>query len=119
MANALNQKPFSGAWTYQSLVDAGLISADGSQGGSGFKRCKSPRWLCERKFALTNNEKDWDECTSTPFLFNPEQKQLISYSDAESNAAKVKWLQANGVAGWSLWETSDFSQCSSGSLGTR
>lgn len=34
-------------------------------------------------------ERHWDNCTSTPFLFNPETRVLITYDDAESAALKA------------------------------
>lgn len=31
----------------------------------------------------------WDECTSTPFLFNSATRGFIAYDDAQSSAAKA------------------------------
>jgi GH18 family chitinase len=47
-----------------------LLSSNGSTGLNGFKR-------------------RFDSCSQTPFLFNPDKKQLIAYDDGKSASVKA------------------------------
>ncbi|KAF9558512.1 glycoside hydrolase family 18 protein [Agrocybe pediades] len=45
----------------------------------------------------------WDDSSSTPYLFNPEKKVLVTFDNTRSLAAKVKFAQENGFAGCATW----------------
>ncbi|GAA5906604.1 hypothetical protein JCM6882_008072 [Rhodosporidiobolus microsporus] len=80
---------YSGQWQYKQLIEEGLLSADGSKGLNGFTR-------------------RFDSCSQTPFLFNPEKKQLIAYDDGQSAAAKAAWAKSQGLAGVMIFDTTGF-----------
>lgn len=48
----------------------------------------------------------WDETAKAPFLWNPEEKVLISYEDEESIELKINYLKEKGLAGVMFWEYS-------------
>ncbi|KIM37879.1 glycoside hydrolase family 18 protein [Hebeloma cylindrosporum] len=45
----------------------------------------------------------WDDASATPYLFNHDKKTLVTFDNTRSLAAKVKFAQANGMAGCSTW----------------
>ncbi|GAA5905709.1 glycoside hydrolase family 18 protein [Sporobolomyces salmoneus] len=80
---------YSGAWKYNELVEQGMLSADGKRGGKGFTRY-------------------FDNCTQTPFLFNPKSRTLISYNDAQSAAAVSKFAKEKKLAGVFIFDSIGF-----------
>ncbi|KAM0753751.1 hypothetical protein T439DRAFT_353527 [Meredithblackwellia eburnea MCA 4105] len=67
-------------YNYQQLISNGLLSSDGSTGGNGFL-------------------KGWDDCTSTPYLWYPHYRRLISYDDPTSIKLKAEYAAKAGLAG--------------------
>ena len=49
----------------------------------------------------------WDEAAQAPYLWNPEEATFISYENARSMAAKVRYLKEKGLGGVMFWEYSD------------
>ncbi|KAI7830368.1 chitinase [Gamsiella multidivaricata] len=74
---------YSGVWKFKNMREQGLIGQDG--------QARSP-WV--RKF---------DPETRTPWLFNPETKQFISYDDKESLKLKVDYAKQKDLGGVMLW----------------
>ncbi|KAF9934584.1 hypothetical protein FBU30_001348 [Linnemannia zychae] len=83
---------FSGVWKYKNLREQGLIDRNGN--------ARTP-WI--RKF---------DQDSQTPWLFNPQTKQFISYDDKESIRLKVEYAKKKHLGGMMLWainqDTTDF-----------
>ncbi|KAK4700370.1 chitinase, partial [Phenoliferia sp. Uapishka_3] len=48
---------------------------------------------------------DWDTCTSTPYLFNPQSHIFITYEDAQSTGIKAQWAETHGLAGVTLYDS--------------
>ncbi|KAK0206361.1 hypothetical protein DFS33DRAFT_1272855 [Desarmillaria ectypa] len=48
--------------------------------------------------------RDWDQCSSTPFLRSPDTNQIVSYDDPESIRLKAGFVMENGMRGTSMWE---------------
>ncbi|KAF9069510.1 chitinase [Rhodocollybia butyracea] len=50
---------------------------------------------------------DWtfDECSQTPFVYNPTTDVMVSYDDATSFTAKGKFISEMGLRGFSVWDT--------------
>jgi len=46
----------------------------------------------------------FDDCTQTPFVYNDTTQVMISFDNARSFAAKGKFIQSMGLAGFSMWE---------------
>ncbi|BGP50485.1 hypothetical protein JCM10450v2_006404 [Rhodotorula kratochvilovae] len=87
-ALATSGQPDNLGWTTKQLVSEKLLSADLKTGQSGYTRY-------------------FDECTKTPFLFNPagNRKLFVTYEDDESWAAKGAYAKAKGLAGVAVYES--------------
>ncbi|KZV89515.1 glycoside hydrolase family 18 protein [Exidia glandulosa HHB12029] len=45
----------------------------------------------------------WDNCSTTPFLYNTAQSTFVSYDDPASLAAKAEYAKSKGMAGTFTW----------------
>ncbi|KAJ2845537.1 hypothetical protein IWW36_004740 [Coemansia brasiliensis] len=82
-------KVFSGVWKYSNLRSEGVLDAVDSA---------SDPWV--RRF---------DNSTYTPWLFNTETRDFISYDDPTSIAAKARHASSSGLAGVMVWPiTNDY-----------
>ncbi|KAF8634839.1 hypothetical protein AX17_004089 [Amanita inopinata Kibby_2008] len=45
----------------------------------------------------------YDSCSQTPYVYNPNSQVLVSYDNAESFAAKGKFINDHGLAGFAMW----------------
>ncbi|KAJ1794490.1 hypothetical protein LPJ59_004521 [Coemansia sp. RSA 2399] len=80
---------FSGIWKYSNLRSEGVLDAPDS--------AASP-WV--RRF---------DNATGTPWLFNAETRDFVSYDDALSIGAKAQFAVSRGLAGVMVWPiTNDY-----------
>jgi len=52
----------------------------------------------------------FDECSQTPFVYNPETQLMVSYDDATSFAAKGKFILDNKLAGFAMWDATGDSE---------
>ncbi|KAG2174288.1 hypothetical protein INT43_004311 [Umbelopsis isabellina] len=73
----------SGVWRYSYMRSQGLLTSPTTAG--------SP-WI-----------RNYDSVTQTPWLFNPSNKQYISYDDPTSIAAKANYALSAGLAGLFCW----------------
>ncbi|KAF9580026.1 hypothetical protein BGW38_003487 [Lunasporangiospora selenospora] len=83
---------YSGVWKFRNLREQGIIDEQGN--------ARAP-WV--RRF---------DSDSQTPWLFNAETRQFISYDDRESLGRKVRFAKENKLGGVMLWainqDTKDF-----------
>jgi chitinase len=49
----------------------------------------------------------WDDASSVPSLYSPEQRVFVSYEDPQSLAAKCRYVLKNKLAGIMFWNYSD------------
>ena len=49
----------------------------------------------------------WDDKSSVPYLYNPEQQIFVSYEDPESIAAKGRYVVEHNLGGMMFWEYSN------------
>ncbi|KAK4701180.1 chitinase, partial [Phenoliferia sp. Uapishka_3] len=68
-----------------------ILSQDGLTGEGGYRRY-------------------WDDCTSTPFLFNNQSLEFISYDDSRSAAAKASYAKSKGLAGVMIFDSTGFNE---------
>ncbi|PIA14376.1 chitinase [Coemansia reversa NRRL 1564] len=73
----------SGTWQWKHLRDQGVLT--------GPSTAASP-WV-----------RQWDDVSQTPWLFNPNTKQFISYDDPESLKIKLDYAASKGLAGSMIW----------------
>ncbi|KAG7097637.1 hypothetical protein E1B28_004969 [Marasmius oreades] len=45
----------------------------------------------------------FDNCSQTPFVYNPSSQVMVSYDDATSFAAKGQFIKQNGLKGFAMW----------------
>ncbi|KAK0468166.1 glycoside hydrolase family 18 protein [Desarmillaria tabescens] len=77
---------------FRSLVDQGALSIRNDTSG-------------QRYFVASPGfTRDWDQCSSTPFLRSLDANQIVSYDDPESIGLKAKFVMENGMRGTSMWE---------------
>ncbi|GAN08582.1 chitinase [Mucor ambiguus] len=75
----------SGIWKWTNLRKEGLLQDDMVTPGKGWER-------------------NWDQVSQTPWLFNPETKHFISYDDPESLNIKVEHAICEDLAGVMVWD---------------
>ena len=95
--------PFYGRkWTgVKSAENHGLFQEAESVGDIIFYRQIAP---CLRDDAY---QQHWDQAAQAPYLWNPEEAVFISYENARSIAAKMRYLKEKGLGGAMFWEYSD------------
>ncbi|OAV97171.1 hypothetical protein PTTG_02749 [Puccinia triticina 1-1 BBBD Race 1] len=74
-----------GSWLFKELSETGKLSRNQKQGLGGYQR-------------------HYDNCTHTPFLFNPATKNLISYDDSSSLREKASFAQKYGLGGVEIFD---------------
>ncbi|OAD09139.1 glycoside hydrolase family 18 protein, partial [Mucor lusitanicus CBS 277.49] len=74
----------SGIWKWTNLRKEGLLQDDMVTPGKGWER-------------------NWDQVSQTPWLFNPDTKHFISYDDPESLNIKVEHALCEDLAGVMVW----------------
>eukprot|EP00921_Rhytidocystis_pertsovi_P007791 GHVQ01012940.1.p1 GENE.GHVQ01012940.1~~GHVQ01012940.1.p1 ORF type:complete len:510 (-),score=82.84 GHVQ01012940.1:353-1882(-) len=58
----------------------------------------------------------WDDITKTPYAFNDNTKEFISFENERSVAAKARYAAQQGLAGFMFWEASDDKFVNSGTI---
>ncbi|KAJ7586301.1 chitinase [Mycena floridula] len=46
----------------------------------------------------------FDECSQTPYVYNPKTQTMVSYDDMKSFTAKGQFIGSNGLKGFAIWE---------------
>ncbi|TFK49389.1 glycoside hydrolase [Heliocybe sulcata] len=75
----------SGIFDFWGMVDGGFLTSNGSVASGIMSR--------------------YDECSQTPYVYNPQTQVMISYDNAESFTAKGQFIESAGLAGFAMWET--------------
>ncbi|KAJ2461348.1 hypothetical protein GGF42_000245 [Coemansia sp. RSA 2424] len=73
----------SGVWQWKNLRSQGVLASP--------TKAAAP-WV-----------RQWDPVSKTPWLFNPEKMQYISYDDPQSIKAKIDYAASKGLAGAMIW----------------
>ncbi|KAJ2805046.1 hypothetical protein H4R20_002248 [Coemansia guatemalensis] len=82
-------KTFSGIWKYANLRSEGVLDSPDSAAAP---------WI-----------RQFDNATYTPWLYNSDTKDFVSYDDTTSIAAKAEFARDNGLAGLMVWHiTNDY-----------
>ncbi|THH31015.1 hypothetical protein EUX98_g3198 [Antrodiella citrinella] len=75
---------YSGVFNFFGLIDKGFLDASGDpMPGMGYR---------------------YDECSQTPYVYNVDTQEMISYDDPQSFAAKGQFIKNNGLRGFAMWE---------------
>ncbi|KAJ3841144.1 glycoside hydrolase family 18 protein [Lentinula raphanica] len=78
-----NATPVGGIFNFWGLVDGGFLTTAGN--------------------AANGIDYTFDNCSQTPFVYNPTSDVMVSFDDATSFAAKGKFINSMGLKGFSVW----------------
>ncbi|THU78204.1 glycoside hydrolase [Dendrothele bispora CBS 962.96] len=78
-----NPVPPGGLFNFWGMIDEGYLSDNGS--------------VVERVDYV------FDECSLTPYVYDPSSEVLVSFDDAESFRLKGEFISNTGLAGFSMW----------------
>ncbi|KAF7348538.1 Glycoside hydrolase family 18 protein [Mycena venus] len=74
----------SGIFTFAGLIAGGFLNSNGTAAnGIGYV---------------------FDSCSQTPFVYNQTSQVMVSYDDATSFAAKGRFINAQGLLGFAVWD---------------
>ncbi|TFK74291.1 glycoside hydrolase family 18 protein [Pluteus cervinus] len=73
-----------GIYTYWGLINEGFLQQDGSVGGGIIYR--------------------YDNCSQTPYVYNPMSQVMVTYDNPQSFAAKGAFIKNEGLKGFAMWE---------------
>ncbi|EAU81455.1 endochitinase [Coprinopsis cinerea okayama7 len=76
----------AGLFTFNGLIAGGLLGTDGE--------------------AAPGVVYGFDNCTETPFLYRESDSRMVSFDDARSFAAKGRFINEKGLAGFAVWHIS-------------
>ncbi|KAL0958061.1 hypothetical protein HGRIS_000239 [Hohenbuehelia grisea] len=80
-----NPEAVSGVFNFWGLVEQGYLTSNGTAApGIAYK---------------------FDNCSQTPYVYNPKTQTMVSYDDAASFAAKGKFINAEGLKGFAVWNS--------------
>ncbi|KAJ6491315.1 glycoside hydrolase family 18 protein [Mycena vitilis] len=74
----------SGIFTFAGLISGGFLNSNGT--------------------AADGIDYVFDSCSQTPFVYNSTSQVMVSYDDATSLAAKGQFINAQGLAGFAVWD---------------
>ncbi|KAH9027953.1 chitinase [Lactarius pseudohatsudake] len=73
-----------GVFDFWGLIDGGFLTTNGT--------------------AASGIDYTFDNCSQTPFVYNPKSQVMVSYDGATSFAAKGEYIRDAGLAGFAMWE---------------
>ncbi|KAJ7731113.1 glycoside hydrolase family 18 protein [Mycena maculata] len=74
----------SGVFTFAGLISDGFLNSNGT--------------------AAPGIDYVYDSCSQTPYVYNETSQVMVSYDDATSFAAKGKFINAQGLIGFAVWD---------------
>jgi len=99
--------PFYGyAWNGVESANNGLYQL---HTGRGVSAASGESTLTYRQIADLDSSgytRFWDEVARVPWLYNADERVMISYDDAESIAAKAAYVREHQLGGLMIWELS-------------
>lgn len=100
--NALKQPP-GDVWDDASSVDVCGVS-HGPGGTFRFWGLMDNGFLTKEGTPADGIYYRYDECSQTPYVYNKTSQVMISFDNQQSLAAKGKFIQENGLRGFTMWE---------------
>ncbi|PPR08064.1 hypothetical protein CVT24_010519 [Panaeolus cyanescens] len=76
-------KTYDGTFTFKALTTEGFLDNEGN--------------------AMPGVTYKFDECSKTPFLYDPAREIMVSYDNAQSMAEKGAYINAQQLRGFSAW----------------
>ncbi|KAG6831777.1 hypothetical protein H0H92_007929 [Tricholoma furcatifolium] len=78
-------EPSAGTYAFWSLIDDGFLDTNGS----------AKQGIAYR----------FDNCSQTPYVYNQTTEIMVAYDNPQSFTAKGNFIKANGLRGFSIWES--------------
>ncbi|KAF5392985.1 hypothetical protein D9757_001165 [Collybiopsis confluens] len=79
-----NNEPNGDTYTFWGLVKNGFLDSSG----------KSANGISYR----------FDECSQTPYVYNPGTQIMVSFDNSQSFCSKGKFIKSNQLGGFAMWE---------------
>ncbi|KAA1479345.1 glycoside hydrolase [Dentipellis sp. KUC8613] len=79
-----NPDVVGGVFDFWGLIDGGFLTSNGT--------------------VAQGIDYQYDDCSQTPYVYNPTSQVMVSYDDATSFAAKGQFISTAGLAGFAMWE---------------
>jgi chitinase len=73
----------SGIFNFWGLIDGGFLTENGT--------------------AAQGIDYIFDDCSQTPYVYNPTSQVMVSFDDATSFAAKGRYISDTGLKGFAMW----------------
>ncbi|KDQ60128.1 glycoside hydrolase family 18 protein [Jaapia argillacea MUCL 33604] len=103
-----SQQPSGDAWSGDSTVTSTTVDQCGNPVGKdgvfNFWGLIDGGFLTENGTAASGMVYTFDNCSQTPYVYNPTTQVLVSYDDARSFAAKGQFINDQQLLGFSIWE---------------
>ena len=103
-ANQPNGDSWDSAAPGSTTVDQCGNTTSGPSGIFDFWGLVDGGFLIENGTAAEGIDYRFDECSQTPYVYNPSTQVMVSYDDTRSFAAKGKFINDNGLLGFAMWE---------------
>ncbi|EED84956.1 hypothetical protein POSPLDRAFT_126595 [Postia placenta Mad-698-R] len=102
-----SQQPLGDAW--DTNATAGVDQCGNPTGGpSGifdFWGLVEEGFLTDNGTAAHGIAYRFDNCSQTPYVYNPDTKVMVSFDNPQSFAAKGSFISDSGLGGFAMWET--------------
>ncbi|KAJ7591604.1 endochitinase [Mycena floridula] len=105
---------------YPSFNSSDRPAGDAWDDAAGFDECGAPQapggnidfwglidagYLSKSGHPVSTIPYTFDECSQTPYVYNPETEIMVSFDNAQSFAAKGKFIGDTGIRGFAMWES--------------
>ncbi|KAI0342497.1 glycoside hydrolase [Trametopsis cervina] len=101
------QQPMGDSWDIASSPgtdQCGNPTGGGFSGIFNFRGLVEKGWLNEGGNPVEGMGYRFDNCSQTPFLYDPTTSTMVSYDDPNSFAAKGQFIREKGLLGFAMWE---------------
>ncbi|EIW51657.1 glycoside hydrolase [Trametes versicolor FP-101664 SS1] len=101
------QQPLGDSWDAVAAPgpdQCGVQSAGGPSGIFDFWGLIEGGFLTANGTVADGIDYRFDACSQTPYVYNPTSGVMVSYDDAESFAAKGRFINEAGLRGFAMWE---------------
>ncbi|EKM57071.1 glycoside hydrolase family 18 protein [Phanerochaete carnosa HHB-10118-sp] len=102
-----SQQPFGDSWDEDSPAGTDVCGNPAAGGPSGifnFRGLVEKGYLDSNGTIVPGMGYRYDTCSQTPYLYDPKLSTMVSYDDAQSFAAKGRFIQQTGLLGFAMWE---------------
>ncbi|CCM03883.1 uncharacterized protein FIBRA_06034 [Fibroporia radiculosa] len=97
------EQPLGDAWDNLTNIDACGVNT-GPSGVFDFWGMIDGGYLFPNGTVAAGVDYRYDECSQTPYVYNCRTDVMISYDNAESFAAKGKYIASTNLRGFAMWE---------------